>query len=167
MQSLAAGRSIILHKVAGADLRVVMLDTRDPIDLQPLLPWIRATAENVAAAYGRFPNPDASILLIPAGGQAWRSDSAVSFGRLVRDGGETIELMIKEYNDGKDKDEELRRVVVVALGRIGTVPAANALSDFAGKAPKGLRNVVIDAHLHAAESLCRAGKHTGSLPACC
>jgi len=85
-----------IEKVAGADLRVVMLDTRDQIDLQPLLPWIRATAENVAAAYGRFPNPDASILLVPTGGQAWRSDSAVSFGRLVRDGGETIELMINQ-----------------------------------------------------------------------
>jgi hypothetical protein len=85
-----------IEHVAGADLRVVMLDTRDKIDLQPLIPWVRATAENVAATYGRFPNPNASILLIPSGGQAWGSDSAVSFGRLVRDGGETIELMINQ-----------------------------------------------------------------------
>ncbi len=85
-----------IEHVAGADLRVVLLDTRDQTDLQPLIPWVRATAENVAATYGRFPNPNANILLIPTGGQASRSDSAVSFGRLVRDGGETIELMINQ-----------------------------------------------------------------------
>jgi hypothetical protein len=85
-----------IEHVAGADLRVVMLDTRVKTDLQALIPWVRATAENVAATYGRFPNPNANILLIPTADQAWRSDSAVSFGRLVRDGGETIELMINQ-----------------------------------------------------------------------
>ncbi len=85
-----------IEQVAGADLRVVMLDTRDKTDLQALIPWVRATAESIATTYGRFPNPNANILLIPTGGQAWRSDSAVSFGRLVRDGGETIELMINQ-----------------------------------------------------------------------
>lgn len=85
-----------IEQVAGADLRVVMLGTHNKTDLQPLLPWVRATAESVATTYGRFPNPNASILLVPIGDQAWRSDSAVSFGRLVRDGGETIELMINQ-----------------------------------------------------------------------
>jgi len=85
-----------IEQVAGADLRVVMLETSDKTDLQALIPWVRATAENVATTYGRFPNPNANILLIPTAGQAWRRDSAVSFGRLVRDGGETIELMINQ-----------------------------------------------------------------------
>lgn len=83
-----------VEQVGGADLRVVLLNTRDEIDFQALLPWVRATAENVAATYGKFPNPHASVVLIPAGGRSRGGDSAVSFGQLVRDGGETIELMI-------------------------------------------------------------------------
>ncbi len=85
-----------IEHVAGADLRVVLLTTHDEIELQPLIPWVRATAENVAATYGKFPNPNANVLLIPNGGQAWNRDSAISFGRVVRDGGETIELMVNQ-----------------------------------------------------------------------
>jgi len=85
-----------IERVAGADLRIVLLNTRDQIELRPLIPWVRATAENVAATYGKFPNPNANVLLIPVGGHAWNRDSAVSFGRVVRDGGETIELMLNQ-----------------------------------------------------------------------
>jgi hypothetical protein len=85
-----------IEQVAGADLRVVLLNTKDEIELQPLIPWVRATAENVAAAYGKFPNPYANILLIPSASQSRRNDSAISFGRVVRDGGETIELMFNQ-----------------------------------------------------------------------
>ena len=49
---------------------------------------------NITLAYGRFPNPDARIVLFTAASRWWRSDSAVHFGRVVRDGGETIELLI-------------------------------------------------------------------------
>ncbi len=84
-------------QVAGADLRVILLNTRDNIELQPLIPWVRATVENVAATYGKFPNPDANVVLIPTAGQSWGSDKAVSFGQVVRDGGETIELMINQH----------------------------------------------------------------------
>lgn len=82
--------------VPGAELRVALPNTNDPVELQPLLPWVTATAKNIAGAYGRFPNPTANVLLIPVGDQSWDSSSAVSFGRVIRDGGETIELMINQ-----------------------------------------------------------------------
>ena len=70
-----------------------------------------------------------------------------------------------------EEDEELREVAVVALGRIGTIPAADALRDFADNrlgegAPEGLRNVVVDAELHAAQSLCRQGEYQAAVGLC-
>ena len=83
-------------KVPGAELRIALPTTNDHVELQPLLPWVTATAANIATAYGKFPNPNTNVLLIPVGDQSWDSSSAVSFGRVVRDGGETIELMINQ-----------------------------------------------------------------------
>ncbi len=53
------------------------------------------------------------------------------------------------------EDPEIREVAVVALGRIGTAPAAQALTAFSAQAPDALRSVVVDARLEAAESLCQ------------
>lgn len=85
-----------LVDVPGATLRVALPTTTGHVDLEPFLPWVSATAASIAGAYGRFPNPDANVLLLPVGNRGWDSDSAVSFGRVVRDGGETIELMINQ-----------------------------------------------------------------------
>lgn len=82
--------------VTGAQLRVVLPNSIDNVELQPLIPWVSATAENLAGAYGVFPNPYTNVFLIPIGNYGWDSESAVSFGRVVRDGGETIELMINQ-----------------------------------------------------------------------
>jgi HEAT repeat protein len=57
-----------------------------------------------------------------------------------------------------EEDRELRQAAVVALGRIGTIPAADALKAFAEKAPEALEDAVVDAELDAAESLCRQGE---------
>ncbi len=65
-----------------------------------------------------------------------------------------------------DEDKELCEVAAVALGRIGTISAADALRAFADKAPEGLRNVVVDAELHAAESLCRQGEYQAAIGLC-
>ena len=65
-----------------------------------------------------------------------------------------------------EEDEELREVALVALGRIGTIPAADALRSFAEKAPQGLRNAVVDAELHAAELLCRQGEYQAAVGLC-
>lgn len=83
--------------VAGAELRVVLPNTNGRVELQPMLPWVEATANSIAGAYGTFPNANAAVLLIPVGNEGWDKDSAVSFGRVVRDGGETIELMINQH----------------------------------------------------------------------
>ena len=85
----------------------------------------------------------------------------ISLGRLADDGAvaELAALLAKE-------DDELREVVLVALGRIGTVPAADALRDFASQAPKSLKNVVVDARLQAAESLCRRGEYQAAIGLC-
>lgn len=79
-------------QVAGTDLRVVSLALKDEFALDDLLAWVRSTVENVARVYGRFPNPNASLILIPV--RSSSRDRAVAFGRVVRDGGESIELMI-------------------------------------------------------------------------
>ncbi len=85
----------------------------------------------------------------------------ISLGRLA-DGGAVPELAALLG----EEDEELCEVAAVALGRIGTVPAADALRAFAPHAPVGLRNVVVDAELHAAELLCRRGEHQAAAGLC-
>ncbi|MEM7433219.1 MAG: hypothetical protein AAF351_14960 [Pseudomonadota bacterium] len=84
-----------IASVGGANLRIVLPKTRNKIEFAPLVQWLRDTAESIASVYGRFPNPDASIVLIPIGESSW-SNSAIPFGRVIRDGGETIELLVNE-----------------------------------------------------------------------
>lgn len=84
------------ERVAGAELRIAVLRSDQDIATGPLIAWVRATAENIALAYGRFPNPAARVVLIPVAGSPWGGDAAIPFGRVVRDGGETIELLINE-----------------------------------------------------------------------
>ena len=64
------------------------------------------------------------------------------------------------------ENDELREVAVVALGRIGNMPAATALQEFAVHAPDTLRTAVIDAQLAAAESLCRRGELAAASAIC-
>jgi len=79
-------------KAGDASLRVDILRTGLKTDISAITNWIADTANNIVRAYGRFPNPEARIVVVPAG--RGRGDSPVRFGRVVRDGGETIELMI-------------------------------------------------------------------------
>jgi hypothetical protein len=78
--------------VANTGLRIVPLPSADNPIGQDTIEWTRQTAEHIALTYGRFPNPHARVILFPV--QGWRANSAVPFGRVVRDGGETIELMV-------------------------------------------------------------------------
>ena len=83
-----------VERVAESDITIVLLATRDGPELAPLADWVRGTAENIALTYGRFPNTRANVVLIPVGNARWGGDAAVPYGQVVRDGGETIELMI-------------------------------------------------------------------------
>ena len=79
--------------IPGASLRVTIMQSEDNFRLDPLFEWVRDTAVAVNLVYGRFPNPNTSVLVLPMGGR-WSSDDAVTFGRVVRDGGETVELFV-------------------------------------------------------------------------
>jgi hypothetical protein len=78
--------------VADVQMRVASVPSDSDSIPEEMIEWTRQTAENVALAYGRFPNSHARVLLFPA--RSWWSDSAVLFGRVVRDGGETVELLV-------------------------------------------------------------------------
>ena len=79
-------------KVADSTLRVDILQTEHAVNTEAIVDWIQDTAGNIVRSYGRFPNPHARIVVLPVGNG--RGDAPVGFGRVVRDGGETIELMI-------------------------------------------------------------------------
>ncbi len=80
--------------VPGATLRVRLPQTEPTLDQDLILDWLRATATDVTLTYGRFPNPSAQVIVIPISEGRWGSDRAVPFGRVIRDGGETIELFV-------------------------------------------------------------------------
>lgn len=53
------------------------------------------------------------------------------------------------------QDPELREAALTALGRIGTVHAADTLAAFSANAPDVLQGVLVDAQCQAAEVLCK------------
>jgi hypothetical protein len=79
-------------EAGGVTLRVDILRSKSTTDIGAITNWVQDTANNIVRAYGQFPNPAARIVVLPAG--RGRGDSPVHFGRVVRDGGETVELMI-------------------------------------------------------------------------
>ncbi len=80
-------------KVNGAVLRIVLLKGKSGYDPDALTGWIQQTTRNLLHAYGRFPNPQFSVFIIPVVDRSRNSD-AVIFGRVVRDGGEAVELLV-------------------------------------------------------------------------
>lgn len=79
-------------EVPGATLRVALLQTDMPMNNDAIMEWVQATATDVSLAYGYYPNPSPQVLVIPVSSR--RSSSPVPFGRVVRDGGETVELFV-------------------------------------------------------------------------
>lgn len=82
--------------VPGSTLRVSILKGNDASDEVPILDWLQATATDVSLAYGRFPNPLPQVLVVPVGDSREKSDGAVPFGQVIRDGGETVLLYINQ-----------------------------------------------------------------------
>jgi len=84
--------------IPGARLRIALLQPRSEIDdaaIAAIASWVSDAASNVTLAYGRFPNPSLQVVVLPVGGHSW-SDSPVPFGRVIRDGGESVELFVDE-----------------------------------------------------------------------
>ena len=82
--------------VPGATLRVSVMRGKQPVDSDSILRWVEAAATDVTLAYGSFPHPSPQVLVIPVAGARRHRGGAVPFGRVVRDGGETIELFINQ-----------------------------------------------------------------------
>jgi hypothetical protein len=82
--------------IPGALLRVSMLNGINAMDNDAIADWVEATATDVTFAYGRFPNPSPQIVVVAVGDGRANSRSAVPFGRVIRDGGETVELFVDQ-----------------------------------------------------------------------
>ena len=89
--------------IVGSFFSFALLTTTLSVEVQPpvdtkkeaeIIAWVQATADTVRLAYGRFPNPDAKVIVIPLRENARGGDSPVIFGRVTRRGGETIELFV-------------------------------------------------------------------------
>jgi hypothetical protein len=87
-------------EVPGAVLRVSLLQTREAVNNDAIMDWVQATATDISLAYGRYPNPSPQVVVIPVASS--RGDSPVPFGRVVRDGGETVELFIDASRPMRD-----------------------------------------------------------------
>jgi hypothetical protein len=83
-------------EVPGATLRVTLVRSAQQMDNDAIVRWIDATATDVSLAYGRFPNPSPQVVVIPVGDSRRNSRSAAPFGRVIRDGGETVELLVDQ-----------------------------------------------------------------------
>lgn len=79
-------------QIPGATLRVALVETTAETNNDAIFNFVQATATDVSLAYGRFPNPSPQVMVVPVNGG--RSSDPVSFGRVVRDGGESVELFI-------------------------------------------------------------------------
>jgi hypothetical protein len=84
-----------LH-VPGSVLRIALLNAAETADHEALHNWLIATATGVCLVYGRFPNPNPQVLIIPVGNSRDQSDSAVPFGQVIRDGGEAVVLFVNQ-----------------------------------------------------------------------
>ena len=87
---------LVETQISGATLSITIMQPTADIDTDKIVEWVRATANNVVLAYGRFPNPATNVVVVPISGQRGRDDSAVIFGHVIRDGTETIELFVNQ-----------------------------------------------------------------------
>ena len=113
----------VVADVAGTELKIDLLRSGATYDTATVVEWIRDSADNVAMTYGRFPNPQARVVVIPVADFQWANDSPVYFGRVVRDGGETVELFfdprhpIEELYDDWTATHELSHLMLPYVER--------------------------------------------------
>lgn len=80
--------------VGGARLRIALARGQRPYQEDDVVDWVTATATDVSLAYGRFPNPSPLVVVLPVSSEGRFGRSPVPFGRVIRDGGEAIELFV-------------------------------------------------------------------------
>lgn len=90
-------------ELPGAQMRVAFIDgPRHKLDSEKIAAWLRTAASDVAAVYGRFPNPAPQVIVQPSdpdwgkasGKIGGGSRSAVPFGYVIRDGGEAVRFFV-------------------------------------------------------------------------
>ncbi|MBT5220642.1 MAG: hypothetical protein HOM16_14345 [Woeseia sp.] len=82
-------------EVPGSVIRLSIVSGDKAMNNEAIARWIRATTTDVSLVYGRFPNPSPQVVVYPASS----SRGGVGFGRVVRDGGESVELLINPDDD--------------------------------------------------------------------
>ncbi len=82
--------------IPGATLRIAVMKPRGNRAPVKLIDWLQAAATQVSYAYGAFPNPSPHAVIVPVGGSRNSRSSPVPFGRVMRDGGETVEFYVNE-----------------------------------------------------------------------
>lgn len=91
----AATQTIVRQvEVPGATLHI---EVRQPVSnakADELIDWVESAARNVNLTYGRFPNPAPRIIITPSKRASWGKTSAVIFGQVTRNRGETVELFV-------------------------------------------------------------------------
>lgn len=87
-------------EVPGSVLRVGIANTGVEYDRDRILNWLRTTATDVSLTYGRFPHASPQIVVIPV--PDGKDVGPVPFGRVIRDGGETVQLFV---NPARPTDE--------------------------------------------------------------
>lgn len=77
----------------GSGLRIALIDPRSPQRAELLHRWLREVAAAATTAFGRFPVPDAQILVlsIDAGG-----DSPVPWGQTTRGAAPAVQLFVRK-----------------------------------------------------------------------
>ncbi len=79
-------------EIPGATLRISLLRSQQAVNNDHIVAWLLAAADNVVGVSGRFPNPSPQVVVVPLPGYA--GQSAVPFGRVIRDGGEAIQFFV-------------------------------------------------------------------------
>lgn len=87
----------VSRDVGDTRLRIALLKAQSDYDYDAFADWLEATAQNIMYAYGRFPYPEPQVVVVPVGGSGWNSNSPVPYGRVLRDGGEAVELFVNQH----------------------------------------------------------------------
>ncbi len=83
------GREI---RVGGARLRIAVLDGTPSADVERMQAWVEDAAQMVAELYGRFPQPQAQILIVPGA----RGNEPTPWAYVVRGGSPAAQFFVNQ-----------------------------------------------------------------------
>jgi HEAT repeat protein len=157
LQTLAEAENVVGKHYACRQLAIVGSDEAGPV-LAPLLsdPELAHMARYACEGIGTPAMHDVLRSAFEETTGSQQVGVAISLGRLAD--APSVPLLAKCLETGSDTT--LQRAVIVALGRIGTTPAAEALKGFSLSDATSLQDDLADSLLHAGELLSRADKRS-------